>query len=172
MSRPQGHSAARRITSMENSNDTIGIWTRYIPVCSAVSQPTAPSPVPLHVVLQLFNSGYRKRIHYKELLTRLVLYVIRRHTALTGYTQATKQDCAQHEKMWYFLCGKMDIFGKALLKCTSSGIRFFWDTLKMEAGKYSKNLVSIHLSTWRHMWNIETYITVSNVVKTTVLFTV
>ena len=42
MSWPQGHSAARRIMSMKNSNDTIGNRTRDLPACSAVPQPTAP----------------------------------------------------------------------------------------------------------------------------------
>jgi hypothetical protein len=39
LSRPQGHSAAGRIISMTNSNDTIGNRSRDLPVCSAVSQP-------------------------------------------------------------------------------------------------------------------------------------
>src|SRR5215469_11764663 len=38
---PQGHSAAGRIMSMKNSNDTIGNRTRDLPTCSAVQQ-TAP----------------------------------------------------------------------------------------------------------------------------------
>ena len=33
---PQGHSAAGRITSMKNSNDTIGNRTRDLPTCSTV----------------------------------------------------------------------------------------------------------------------------------------
>ena len=42
LSQPQGHSAAGRIMSMKNSNDTIGNRTRDLPTCSAVPQPTAP----------------------------------------------------------------------------------------------------------------------------------
>jgi hypothetical protein len=38
----RGHSAAGRIMSMKNSNDTIGNRTRDFPTCSAVPQPTAP----------------------------------------------------------------------------------------------------------------------------------
>jgi hypothetical protein len=34
LSRPQGHSAARRIMSMKNSNCTIGNRTRELPTCS------------------------------------------------------------------------------------------------------------------------------------------
>jgi hypothetical protein len=41
LSRPQGHSAAGRIMSMKNSNDTIGNRTRDLPACSTVPQPTA-----------------------------------------------------------------------------------------------------------------------------------
>ena len=40
LSQPQGHSAAGRIMSMKNSNDTIGNPTRDLPACSAVPQPT------------------------------------------------------------------------------------------------------------------------------------
>jgi hypothetical protein len=42
LNQPQGQSAARRIMSMKNSNDTIGYRTRDLPACSAVHQPTAP----------------------------------------------------------------------------------------------------------------------------------
>jgi hypothetical protein len=42
LSQPQGHSAAGRIMSMINSNDTIGNQTRDLPACSAVPQPTTP----------------------------------------------------------------------------------------------------------------------------------
>jgi hypothetical protein len=37
--RPQGHSVAGRIMSMENSNDTIENRSRDLPVCSTVPQP-------------------------------------------------------------------------------------------------------------------------------------
>ena len=39
LSRPQGPSAAGRIMSMKNSNDTIGNQTRDLPACSALPQP-------------------------------------------------------------------------------------------------------------------------------------
>ena len=47
LSRPQGHSAARRIMSMKNSSDTIGNRTRDLRTCSAVPQPTAPPRTPV-----------------------------------------------------------------------------------------------------------------------------
>ena len=43
---PRGHSAAGRIMSMKNSNDTIGNRTHDLPSCSAVPQPTAPPRAP------------------------------------------------------------------------------------------------------------------------------
>ena len=46
LSQPQGHSAAGRIMSMKNSNDTIGNRTCDPPVRSAVPQPTAPPCTP------------------------------------------------------------------------------------------------------------------------------
>jgi hypothetical protein len=42
----QDHSAAGRIMSMKNSNDTIGNWYRELPVCTAVPQLTAPPRAP------------------------------------------------------------------------------------------------------------------------------
>jgi hypothetical protein len=48
LSRPQGHSAAGRIMSMKNSNDTIGNRTRDLPTCSVVPQPTAPPRAPVN----------------------------------------------------------------------------------------------------------------------------
>jgi hypothetical protein len=48
LSRPQGHSAAGRIKSIEKSNDLIGNRTGDLPACSIVPQPTtlprAPYP--------------------------------------------------------------------------------------------------------------------------------
>jgi len=41
LSLPQSNSAAGRIKSMKNSNDTIGNWTHDLLVCSTVPQPTA-----------------------------------------------------------------------------------------------------------------------------------
>ena len=41
LSWPQGHSATGRITSMKNSNDTIGNWTYDFLACTAVPQRTA-----------------------------------------------------------------------------------------------------------------------------------
>jgi hypothetical protein len=40
LSRPQGHSAAGRIRSIEKSIDLIGTRTRNLPACRIVPQPT------------------------------------------------------------------------------------------------------------------------------------
>ena len=53
LSQPQGNSAAERIMSMKNSNDTIGNRTRDLPSCSAVSQQTAPPRAPLKINKQI-----------------------------------------------------------------------------------------------------------------------
>jgi hypothetical protein len=47
MSRPQGHSAAGRIRSIEKSNELIGKRTRDLPACSRVPQPTTLPRAPL-----------------------------------------------------------------------------------------------------------------------------
>jgi hypothetical protein len=49
LSRPQAHSAARRIMSMKYSNDTIGNRTRDLQACSTVPQPTVPPHAPVVV---------------------------------------------------------------------------------------------------------------------------
>ena len=57
MSQPQGRSAAGRVMSMKNSNDTIGNRTRNLLACSEVPQPTAPiaaCPVADQVLLERF----------------------------------------------------------------------------------------------------------------------
>jgi hypothetical protein len=47
LSRPQGHSAAGRIRSIEESDDLIGNRTRDLPACSIVSQPTTLPHAPV-----------------------------------------------------------------------------------------------------------------------------
>jgi hypothetical protein len=50
LSQPKGHSAAGRIMSMKNSNDTIGNRTRDLPACSAV-------PTDLTIMNSTFRPG-------------------------------------------------------------------------------------------------------------------
>jgi hypothetical protein len=49
LSQTQGHSAAGRIMSMKNCNETIGNQTRDLPACSAVPQTTAPPYIPCNL---------------------------------------------------------------------------------------------------------------------------
>ena len=65
LSQSQGHSAAGRIISMKNSNDTIGNRTRDLPACSVVPKPTAPPCAP---------DRYKAR-YYLELHTTPLLYL-------------------------------------------------------------------------------------------------
>jgi hypothetical protein len=55
LSRPQGHSAAGMIRSIEKSNDLIGNRTRVFPACSIVPQPTtllrAPAEKEIYEIL-------------------------------------------------------------------------------------------------------------------------
>jgi hypothetical protein len=46
LSRSHGHDAAGRIRSLEKSIDVIGSWTRDIPACSIVPQPSTLPHVP------------------------------------------------------------------------------------------------------------------------------
>jgi hypothetical protein len=45
-SRPQSHSAARRIKSMKNSSDLNGNKTCDLPACNVVPQPSVPACTP------------------------------------------------------------------------------------------------------------------------------
>ena len=58
LSRPLGHSAARRITSIKNPNDTTGNRTRELPFCSAVPQPTVPQCAPSTYVFRTFHTAH------------------------------------------------------------------------------------------------------------------
>ena len=65
MSQPQAHSAAGKIMSMKNSNDTIGNRTHDLLACSAEPQPTAPSRAPevsgtLHKLSALIPRKYSR----------------------------------------------------------------------------------------------------------------
>jgi hypothetical protein len=61
LSRPQGHSAAGRIRSIEKIH-LIGSHTRDLPACSLVSQPTTLSRNPLNLPMLFQNWGPAKDI--------------------------------------------------------------------------------------------------------------
>jgi hypothetical protein len=68
LSQPQGHSVARRIMLIKNSNDTIGNQTR---ACSAVPQLTAPPRAPsVHGILTI-----KKKIHKTPASSSFAYYI-------------------------------------------------------------------------------------------------
>jgi len=80
-SRPQGYSAAGRITSMKNSNDTIGNGTRDLPACSrAVPQQTAPQHTSTYRKLnhKIPNTSHdtQKIIKIPQLIYKTLIYFI------------------------------------------------------------------------------------------------
>jgi hypothetical protein len=62
--RTDRHSAAGRIMSMKNSNDTIGNRTRDLPACSAVPQPTAPPRAPVGYITSLKIPYYDRALKF------------------------------------------------------------------------------------------------------------
>ena len=71
LSRLQSHSAAGRIISMQNSNDTFGNRTHDLLACSAVHQPASPPRVPTCCsrIIKLMK-------YFLILIFRRVLYVV------------------------------------------------------------------------------------------------
>jgi hypothetical protein len=66
MIQPQGHSAAGKIMSMKNSNNTIANRTREVPACNAVPQPTVPpAACPFALSEKLLNAYQITRHHVK-----------------------------------------------------------------------------------------------------------
>ena len=59
LSRPQGHSAAGRFMSMNNSNYNIRNRTRNLPTCSAVPQSTATPAACLHKIWNPYEMSRR-----------------------------------------------------------------------------------------------------------------
>jgi len=68
MIQPQGQSAAGRIMSMKNSNDTMWNRTRDLPACGVVPQPTAP-PRAVNKVMTLKIPNKIKNIWTKRATT-------------------------------------------------------------------------------------------------------
>ena len=78
MVRPQDHSAAGRIISIKNSNDTIGNRTRDLPSCSAV----LTSPLYINIILPVvlygsescpvtFREEFRLRVFENRVLRKI-----------------------------------------------------------------------------------------------------
>jgi hypothetical protein len=75
LSQPQGCSAAGRIRSNKNSNDTIGNRTHDLPACSPVPKPTAPPPTPLPLHYNsVITAQINKCTHFYYGCSNLFLY--------------------------------------------------------------------------------------------------
>jgi hypothetical protein len=77
LSRPQGHSAAGRIMSMKNSNDTMGNRSRDLPVCSAVPQPLRHRVPqwPSKVKINSASSWFDDTLTWRSSILRKLKYV-------------------------------------------------------------------------------------------------
>jgi hypothetical protein len=105
LSQPQSHSAAGRIMSIKNSNDTIGNQTCDLPACSAVPQPTAPPRAPILTI-----KGHRIQRKTAKILT--INYSddnsetnLRFKCFVTTYWRCTMgiKHTSMHENIWFFL---------------------------------------------------------------------
>jgi hypothetical protein len=85
LSRSQGHSAAGRIRSIENSNDFIGNWTGDIPACNIVPQ---PSTLP-----HALNFSYSVLLIFVFLLLELRLHVNIRKISLHNFNLISVFTC-------------------------------------------------------------------------------
>ena len=98
LSQPQGHSAAGRIISTKNSNDTIGNRTRDLPVFSAVPQPTASHRALSFTIVVLFynpDDGLlmnRRRCVDAQQLARVLLL----HQILTNWDTTAGNTCVDY----------------------------------------------------------------------------
>ena len=81
LSQPQGHSAARRIMSMKNSNETIGNRTRDLPACSAV-----PPRVHRHILLVWLNEWQDVRNRWQGVM--ILKRVFKKHNKLCNRLQS------------------------------------------------------------------------------------
>ena len=72
LNQPQGHSAARRIMAMKNSNDTIRNQTRDLPTCSIEPQLTAPPHT--HIMIKRKRNSVKSQVF--QLLVNFVNIVL------------------------------------------------------------------------------------------------
>jgi len=100
----QGHSAAGRIMSMPNSNDTIVNRTRDLPACSAVPQTTEPPRergllFRAETVVQYWLISATTLVRHLVLETNLNTTQDHCHTVARKYTLTMKTRCAKRDKM-------------------------------------------------------------------------
>ena len=85
MGQSHGHSAAGGIMLMKNSNDTIGNWTRKLPACSAVPEPTAPPSIPRNEIGKVNTplSWSRNSEYFMETIGSSPCFTTARHLPLS-----------------------------------------------------------------------------------------
>jgi hypothetical protein len=86
--RSQGHSAAGRIRSIENSNDLIESRTRDLPTCSIVPQPTTLPRAPSQLVASILNI---KLLHSPQSL-KAIPHHAAQHADLTVHDSTAEAD--------------------------------------------------------------------------------
>jgi len=89
LSQPQGHSAAGRIMSMKNLNDSIGNQTRDLPDCSAVPQPTVSPRTPFCEIRKAnYYLNYVIEIRYSRVHdnAKCRLVAVTPHVCIAGVT--------------------------------------------------------------------------------------
>ena len=95
LSRPQGLSAAGRMTSMKNSSDIIGNQTRDPPACGAVLQPTALSRAPPKErntrKIRLLSSGRSSQLCSCRVVVEMCSLIVGLLTKLTSFRNYTRQ---------------------------------------------------------------------------------
>jgi hypothetical protein len=89
LSRLQGHSVTERIMWTKNFNDTTGNWTRYLPACRAIPQPTVPPRAPNTIAgysAQFLENGGPKQL---EFLVRCMVHTNPKHAQGSTSSWAT-----------------------------------------------------------------------------------
>jgi hypothetical protein len=140
--RPQGHSAAWRVISMKNSNDTIGNWIHDLPARSAVPQPTAPPTNTPHV---LFKYMYDFSVVFSSCLCAV---------KLSGQCHATLP--ASYQRPGKPLAGKAHAVDQGTSCILSKWARlFFWNRIgkTLPSQKFSHRIPTYNTRNPRVPWN-------------------
>jgi hypothetical protein len=119
LSQAQGHSAGGKIRSTKNSNDLIGNWTRNLPACSIVSQPTMLLHAPALFQQQTLN---------------IVLHRFRHRNMLHNKIQSRKPPPgAMHQSWLLSMCQESGAFFMQILHFTSTHIYNHWNFEQISA---------------------------------------
>jgi hypothetical protein len=91
LSRPQGHSAARRIRSAEKFSDLIGNGTCDLPACSIVPQSTTLPHAPTFQTYECLSYAHIVGLHSHKVIlnsSSALITVAARSTALTVFARS------------------------------------------------------------------------------------